>query len=118
MDLGLGLPERFALGAAIGTPALSISERAISFSGMRTATVENPPVALLGTVNFALKIIVKGPGQKISIKSFPSWFIPLTRLSKTAWLAICTIMGLSLGLPLASYIRATASLSKAFPPSP
>ena len=42
--VGEGLPEVFALGAAIGTPAASIRALAISLPGSLTATVSRPPL--------------------------------------------------------------------------
>ena len=48
--VGLGRPERLALGAAMGTPAASISARATGCEGMRTATVASPAVTRRGTL--------------------------------------------------------------------
>ena len=42
--VGLGLPDVFALGAAIGSLDSSISLLAILLLGIRTATVSSPPV--------------------------------------------------------------------------
>ena len=64
--VGLGLPLRFALGAAMGTPAAFISARAVLFSGMRTATVSSPAVTSSGTMELLLNIMVSGPGQNVS----------------------------------------------------
>lgn len=44
-------PERFALGAAIGTPAARIRASAVLCSGIRTATVESPAVTCGGTMS-------------------------------------------------------------------
>ena len=65
--VGLGRPERFALGAATGTPASSMSLRATGCSGSRMATVSSPAVTFAGTRADFGKIIVSGPGQKASI---------------------------------------------------
>ena len=62
--VGLGLPERLALGAAMYPPAARISAAAILLEGIRTATVESPPVVAIGTRSVFLKIMVNGPGQK------------------------------------------------------
>ena len=51
----------------MGQPASSMSLRAAFESGMRTATVSNPPVVLSGTSGFFFTTIVRGPGQKFSI---------------------------------------------------
>ena len=63
-------------------------------------------------------MIVIGPGQKCSIIVSAFSFISFTRLYTSSLLYICTISGLSLGLPLASYIFFTAFSSKAFAPNP
>ena len=42
--VGLGRPERFALGAAIYTPESLISFAATGWLGILTATVSSPPV--------------------------------------------------------------------------
>ena len=62
--VGLGRPERFALGAAIGTPAASMRARATGWSGTRTATVGRPAVTTSGTLLRFARTIVSGPGQK------------------------------------------------------
>ena len=49
--VGLGLPERLALGAAMGTPLAAMRARAASLSGMRTATVSRPAVTSSGTIS-------------------------------------------------------------------
>lgn len=40
--VGLGLPERFALGAASGNPHAAITARASGCEGMRTEAVSKP----------------------------------------------------------------------------
>lgn len=74
----LGLPEIFALGAAIGTFAKLINFCAILFAGNRIAIVFNPPEVSGGIHSFLLKIIVSGPGQNFSINFSASLFISLT----------------------------------------
>ena len=49
--VGLGLPDRLALGAAMGTPDAAIRARAAWLSGMRTATVSRPAVTSSGTIS-------------------------------------------------------------------
>ena len=97
-----GLPEILADGAAIDTPAKSISFLAIGFDGILIATVINPPVVSIGTLSDLSNISVSGPGQKASIRSFASWLIFLARKSTSSFLEMCTISGLSDGLPFAS----------------
>ena len=100
--VGLGFPERFALGAAIGTPAAFISFCAVSCNGKRIATVLSPAVTSLGTTDFFFKIIVTGPGIKLSITFFALSGIS-SAISFICHLShICTISGLSDGLPFAA----------------
>jgi hypothetical protein len=67
--VGLGLPEIFADGAAIGTPVSCINVCAILFSGILTATVLIPPVVIFGTIFDFLSTNVSGPGQNLLINS-------------------------------------------------
>ena len=100
--VGLGLPDRFALGAATGTPAKAISLLASSRSGIRTATVSNPPVVPYGTRLLFIKTNVSGPGQNLSAKRLPTGIIPAVSGSNSSIQEICAIRGLSDGLPLAA----------------
>ena len=114
----LGLPEIFALGAAIGRLEYLINFLAIKFSGILIATVFSPPVITFGTISFFSKIIVSGPGQNFSI-SFDSISPTLfTNLSNILISAIWSIKGLSLALPFAAYIFLTAFSSNPFAPNP
>ena len=61
--VGDGLPEVFALGAAIGTPDSFIIALAILLSGSLTATVSSPPLVASGTIFLFFKTTVIGPGQ-------------------------------------------------------
>ncbi len=65
--VGLGLPEIFADGAAMGIPDFFIKSRAILFFGIRTATVLKPPVVIPGTIFDFLRTSVIGPGQNFLI---------------------------------------------------
>ena len=120
--VGLGLPEILALSAAIGLFAALIRLYAVPFEGILTATVSSPPVVASGTIADFGKTIVSGPGQTsfISLKtSSPRVTIPpATRSSSSSASAIWTIIGLSDGLPFASYTDFTAFSSSAFAPSP
>ena len=100
--VGLGFPERFALGAAIGTPDEVIRAAAVTSDGILTATVSSPPVVTLGTTGLAGTTIVRGPGQKTSASFFMSSVISKVRCSKSSLDDMCTIMGLSEGLPFAA----------------
>ena len=116
--VGLGLPERFALGAAIGHPERFIRSSAALLSGILTATVSSPPVVLSGTPSFFLRTIVSGPGQKLSISATMSALSIGVSWPMSLALDMWTIIGLSLGLPFASYTLATASASSALAPRP
>ena len=70
--VGLGLPERLALGAAIGTPAASIISAASHLAGHLTATVSKPPVVTSGTLGFLRSTKVIGPGHSLLIMAFCS----------------------------------------------
>ena len=69
-SVGLGRPERFAEGPAMGKPQARIKARVKAFSGERRATVSSPPVLSLGTMSDFGSTRVKGPGQKASISFF------------------------------------------------
>ncbi len=100
--VGLGRPERFALGAAIKPPAARINAAAPVCEGKRTATVESPPVVSVGTRSFFSKIIVSGPGQKASARRLALSGTCAASSSNDAMSAIWTISGLSDGLPFAA----------------
>ena len=117
--VGLGRPERLALGAAMGRPAASMSARATGCAGMRTATVASPAVTRRGTFSLFGKISVSGPGQKASIKAracAPG--PPAISGASSAAAAMWTMSGLSPGRPLAAKIFSTAEASSAFAPKP
>ena len=73
---------------------------------------------LSGTISFFLRIIVSGPGQKASAAFTAISFTSHESTSKSFLSAICTISGLSEGLPFAAYIFADAFSSRASAPSP
>ena len=64
--VGLILPNRFALGAATGTPARRISSSATGCPGIRTPTSRLPAVTASGTVKVLGSNKVNGPGQNLS----------------------------------------------------
>jgi len=99
--VGLGFPDRLALGAAILTPAAFIRLHAILLFGNLTATVSSPPVVPFGTLSLLLNIKVIGPGQKASINFFATSGTSVTKSSNIDTSAIWAISGLSEGLPFA-----------------
>ena len=62
-QVGLGLPERLAEGAASGTPAASIILRVVRMEGNRTATVASPAETSSGIRSLLGRMMVSGPGQ-------------------------------------------------------
>ena len=86
--VGLGLPERLALGAAIGVLQSRINSLASSSSGIRTATVSSPAVVSKGMPSFFLRIKVMGPGQNLSISLLASSETSPTILSSSQKSAI------------------------------
>ena len=97
---GLGRPERFADGAASGTPAARMIARAAGCDGMRTATVSSPPVVSFGTIADFFMMIVSGPGQKASASFFAAAGISATSGGSSSIALMWTISGLSEGRPL------------------
>ena len=55
--------KRFALGAAIGTPATRINSSATGWAGMRRPTVGSPAVTISGIRACFGTTSVRGPGQ-------------------------------------------------------
>ena len=115
--VGLGLPERFALGAAIGDD-FAISSCAIGCDGKRIATVESPALTSSGIISDFGITIVSGPGQNFSASFFALSENSATSISICLISEIWTISGLSIGLPFALNILATASPFKASAASP
>src|SRR5690554_5905182 len=99
--VGLGLPERLALGAATGTLDVSINFNATGLFGIRTATVSRPAVIISGTAFDLFKIRVRGPGQNASISFLAIMGISKTKPSRLLMFEIWIIKGLSFGRPLA-----------------
>ena len=116
--VGLGFPEVFPEGAAMGTSASRISRRAIGWLGQRIPTVSNPPVVRFGTLERRDSTMVSGPGQKRSASKYADWGIFRQYRSSQTGSAICRISGLSCGRPFASKIRATAAGSRPLAPRP
>ena len=116
--VGLGLPDVLALGAATKPPPAFISSCAILSLGNRTATLSRPPVVSRGTISAFGRIMVSGPGQYFSARILAPSGISVVIFSNCSSSAMCTISGLSDGLPFAAYIFMEACGSSAFPPSP
>ena len=112
------MPDKFALGAAMGTPAARMRASAVLLSGIRTATVSRPPVTSSGTLLLFRYTMVSGPGQNSSISSLALSGTDFHRSFRSLFFAICSISGLSLGRPLASNILFTASPSRPLAPRP
>ena len=68
----------FALGAAKKSLVLLRTLRKISDFGDLSATVSNPPVVILGTISFALRITDSGPGQSDSVSLKKLEFVKAT----------------------------------------
>ena len=100
--VGLGRPEIFALGAATGTPALRMSARAISLSGMRMPTVSSPPVMLSGTAAVRFMMSVIGPGQNAASSFSAISGTSAAMVSSMERSAIWRMSGLSEGRPFAA----------------
>ena len=109
--MGLGLPLRLALGAANGTPAARITARATGWLGIRMATVSRPPVVVRGILDERGITMVRGPGQKASARILAFSGMAVTSSGRAESSAMWTIMGLSLGRPLAAYTALTAASS-------
>ena len=116
--VGLGRPDALALGAATYTPDCRISSCAIGWDGIRTATVSKPPVVSSGTSGCLSKISVIGPGQNVRARVIAFSLICEATRGRLSISAICTISGLSDGLPLAPYIFLEESGFSASPPRP
>ena len=117
-SVGLGLPDKFAEGAATGVPARRISCAATGCDGIRTATVSSPALTSSGTILLLATITVSGPGQNFSIKSCACFVNPVVNFKISSLSAMCKISGLSFGRPLASKILRTASPLRPSAPSP
>jgi hypothetical protein len=116
--VGLGLPEIFALGAAIGLSEISMRSSADLLSGILTATVSRFPETTLEILSLFFIIIVSAAGQNFSAIILTFSGISLTSGAKSSSFAICTIRGLSLGRPFAMKILRTASSSNALAARP
>ena len=64
--VGLGLPERFAEGAASGTPVARMTASATGWLGIRTDAVSSPAHTESATVLLRGSMSVSGPGQNAS----------------------------------------------------
>ena len=115
--VGLGLVDRFALGAATGTPAAFSIALATGWLGIRMPTVSSPAVTTSGTACFFRHSTVSGPGQKRSMRRSA---VSVGSHSASSWerSQMCTISGLSAGRPFAAKMARTASAFRASAPRP
>ncbi len=65
-----------------------MSARAILLDGIRTATVESPPVVSGGTHSVLLNIMVRGPGQYLPARASACFGISLAIFGKSSILAM------------------------------
>jgi len=82
--VGLGVPERFADGAARGTPHAFKKEMAIGWCGIRTPIVDSPAVAISGTECSLGNTTVSGPGKKCSMNFSADRGTRLARSARSA----------------------------------
>ena len=66
--VGLGRPEVFPEGAAMGTSAAAMMARHSGWAGQRIPTVSSPAVTTSGTRGLRGRIMVMGPGQNRSAR--------------------------------------------------
>ncbi len=116
--VGLGLPARFALGAAIGVPDSFRRARATLLLGILMAIVSKPTTVMSGTCLERFKTSVRGPGQNFVIKFSAAFGISLASRYTSFLVATWTIMGLSGGRFFASNSFFTASAFNASAPRP
>src|SRR5271155_60544 len=96
--------NRFALGAAMGTPAASIKLIATGCAGIRIPTAGNPAVTMSGMLGDFGSTSVNGPGQKRLASSSASYGHSFTISRAIAMEETCTIRGLVDGRPFTSKI--------------
>ncbi len=104
-----GRPDRFAEGAASGTPAARMIACASGCDGNRIPTVFNPPDVTIGIESCLGRMIVSGPGQYAFASACAAGGKSAAMSCTVSRCAMCTMSGLSCGRPFASKIRATAS---------
>lgn len=94
--------NRFALGAASGTPAASSRASATGWEGTRNPTVGNPAVTMPGMEGCLGTTIVRGPGQnaRASFSAFSGHTAASARAAAASF--TCTMSGLDAGRPLVS----------------
>jgi hypothetical protein len=122
--VGLIRPNRFALGAASGTPAAAIRARATGCEGARRAIVARPLVARSGTIGVFGRTRVSGPGQNASTSArrrsrahapnAERSTSPVASIAPPMW----TMSGSNEGRSFAAKIDARACASRALPARP
>jgi hypothetical protein len=116
--VGLGRPNRFALGAAMGVALARISASATGCVGIRTATVGRPAVTRSGMQSALGSTSVSGPGISVCTSRSAAGGSDFTTPRSCSTSATCTISGSQVGRSFASKIHCTALGLSASAPSP
>ena len=111
------MPDKFALGAAIGQPASRINSSVVELAGKRIPTVDRPLVTKSGTILAFGRIIVKAPGQNARNNFSAVGEISATVDAMSRPLT-SKLKGLSDGRPLATKIFSHAATFKPSAPRP
>ncbi len=117
-SVGLTLPLILADGAANGKFDRLIVSNASSLFGILIPTVSRPAVVTYGTKGCFFNTIVKGPGENFSHNKYADSGISTATIFALFASSICTINGLSCGLPFARKIFLTAFALSAFAAKP
>ena len=116
--VGLGFPEVFPEGAAMGTRAARMTARQMEWSGQRIPTVSSPAVTTSGTAGFRRRTMVSGPGQK-RLASFRAVSGTSSQYhSSQEGSGMWRMRGLSWGRPLARKMSSTALGFRPLAPRP
>jgi len=116
--VGLGLPARFALGAAMGQLLCLMSAKATGWLGILTATVSRPATVMSGMVFERLKMRVSGPGQNFCMSFSAFGGIWVVRVWMVFVFSMWMMGGLSNGLFFAWNRAWTAFGFRASAPKP
>ena len=100
-EVGLGRPEVFPEGAAMGVSAAAMISRQTGWAGQRIPTVSSPPVVRLGTLLRRSSTMVSGPGQNAPARAWALGGMFLQNRSSHPASGMWRIRGLSWGRPLA-----------------
>lgn len=117
-EVGLGRPERFALGAATGIPQASKNACAMGCAGTLIHIVDQPARTSAQICASLSSTSVRGQGIHFLIKICSNGCLMRAYFEICTFWETCTIKGLSLGLVLAENIFFTALLFVASAPNP